>query len=71
MPSYKDSERLSPKGLAKFILKDQVCKNCKYTRADKTGSTIVCSHILLISFISGCFYPPQDFGCNLFEKEDN
>ena len=69
MPSYKDEERMTPTRLAKFLLKDHICRNCKWITEDLTGSTMICENRLHKSYHIGNFYPPQDHGCLLWEKD--
>ena len=73
MPSYKDEERLSPTGLAKYLLKDHICKNCKW-REWIDDNLMVIDYPYCMNNIdpqTGCFMniPSESFGCNKWEKD--
>lgn len=73
MPAYKDKvERMTPEQLAEFILKERVCKNCKWW---SLGGYCVKYEIneYIQRFGNGHyikFEPPEIFGCTLWEKRD-
>ena len=70
MSKIEIQERTTPEQLAEFILKERICKNCKWWArlhggmGDKYGQ---CRNDL-------SSYPPEivtkeDFGCNQWEKK--
>lgn len=80
MVAYKDKvERMTPEQLAEFILKDRICKNCKWWKSFGNNvvqceNKTVLGYTVRVSFTFGtdsmCFEPSETFGCNQWEKRD-
>ena len=78
MPAYKDAERMTPEQLAKFILKERVCKNCKWFGEEDTyekEKVLVCKNESMSGYTPREYpytlhlAPPPDFGCNQWEAK--
>ena len=75
MPSYKDTERQTPEQLAEFILKERVCKNCKWWNKSKITppGMGICKNDVLIIYTNNAsgLNTEKYFGCNQWEKNGN
>ena len=70
MPAYKDTERQTPEQLAEFILKERVCKNCKWwDRVDELNIGECLTINYCHSYEDAVFKPQEDFGCNQWEAK--
>ena len=68
MPAYKDKvDRMSAQEFARFLLKDRICKNCKWWQVFDDGITVgfQCRNDKVM-----IFEPPPGFGCNLWRNRD-
>lgn len=66
MPAYKDIERMTPQQLAEFILKDRICKNCKYwdkARTEWAWGDCMNDKIDITGWVK------YDFGCSHWEEK--
>ena len=79
MPAYKDTERQTPEQLAEFILKERVCKNCKWKKGEYEylKEEFGCINGLVIVQVvsdgmeveASGFDPLDTFGCNQWKKK--
>ena len=73
MPAYKDVERQSPEELAEFILKERICKNCRWWERRETymnGAFGICEHTDMVGYVENTFEPHASFGCNQWKKKE-
>ena len=71
MPAYKDIVRQTPKGFAKFLLKDEVCKHCRFwERIEGMSYYGHCLNSSVNNFLTlpALLRVPDYFGCNKWDK---
>ena len=72
MPAYKDAERMTPEQLAEFILKERICKNCKWWQMLSPYSYHGnCKNYVVLEMVADNtdFLATTLFGCNQWEAK--
>lgn len=72
-------KRMTPKAFAKFLLKEQICKNCKWwdvvriNEMDDSENYYPCDNYIIstyMPFMGHVFMPQGSFSCSQWEKKE-